>query len=188
LPDFRFGNSGFRAVVTQISLRLTDFGEVLLNASAAKFGPFHRVVFPAGLLLLMILCTGLWQARRRLRPTHIYLLTYFAILAIWPYADARFWIPVLPLVTLIAFQVIAPSLSYKFVKNLVVAYLVCYGVLALIAIAFTTRISFSGDRFEAMYGSEVTRAAYEQARSGRVSPENATFVRVLRRYGAKGGK
>jgi hypothetical protein len=182
MPDFRFRGSLREAVVRQMSMRLTDFGELLINAPASKLGRLHPAIFPAGLLLTVLICVGLWRARRELHPTHVYILAYLAVLAIWPFMDARFWIPVLPLITILVFQAIMPSSHPRIANRLAGAYLAFYTVTVLAALAYTTRITFAGPRFPELYGDQSARNCYEHAWTVRNPDPADDFTFAIRRY------
>jgi len=184
VPDLRFGDSIFAAVVKQIKMRLTDFGELTINMPTARLGKYYPVIFVAGILLAALIALGLWRARRDLHPTHIYLIFYIAVLAIWPYGDARFWIPVLPIIAILVVQAIAPSTHPRVSSCLVPIYLALYGIAACGALAYTTRISFAGNRFPEVYGDGSLRARYERAWEGQLNvPSNDEIVNLMRRYG-----
>jgi hypothetical protein len=187
VPDWRFGDSVTQALGRQLPLRLSDFGELLLNFPSEKLGPLHPAVYAAGLLLAVLICTGLWRSRRNLRATHVYLMAYMAILIIWPFRDARFWIPVLPLVTLLVFQAVMPLCHFKTIRAVTAVYLAFYALTALAAMAYTTRLTFAAGRFPNVYGDETARAAYHRAASTQPTDPTDDWVFVIRRYGMGGG-
>ena len=138
LPDFHFGGSVGQAVVRQISMRANDFGELLTNAPVSKVPRLHPLILAAGVLLAVLIGMGFWRTRRHWHATHVYFLAYLAILAIWPFGDARFWLPVLPLIAILVFQAIAPTDHPVLAGRLIAAYLAVYAGLALIALVYTT--------------------------------------------------
>ena len=136
---------------------------------------------------MIALAAGIWAARRRLGPAHVYLLAYGAILAIWPYGDARFLLPVIPLLTAVFVEGIAPLMARRWARGLAWGAGVWCALLGGAAMAFSIRITLSGDNFPSAYGagqySNSYRAAFDQpinmASEFGIIPE---VVEVLRRY------
>jgi hypothetical protein len=65
-------------------------------------------------------------------PTEVYLICYTAILFAWPYYDARFWLPVIPL--LITYSLLAVK-RLELPDSVVAIYGIAFATLGLIAIA-----------------------------------------------------
>ena len=86
-----------------IDYRVQEFGKLAINAPERALrrvlpGAVWRVpVYTAGTAVLALLAVGLWSHRRRLTPVHLYLLGYLALQLPWLSFDARFWLPVMPL-------------------------------------------------------------------------------------------
>jgi hypothetical protein len=166
-----------------LEMRMQDFGELFLNVPASQLGRMHPLVYAAGPLLLSLILLGFCRARFDVGPSHVYLLAYMAILFVWPYVDARFWIPVLPLVTIVVVQGMRPAATRKMARPMIVGYLVAYGLMALVSAAYTTRITFAGDRFPDLYGAGSLREAYLAAWTG--SDTTSDAAPLIRRYGMK---
>ncbi len=178
IPDFYLPDAG-----QLLGMRMQDFGELLLNAPASQLGRLRSAVFAAGPILLCLVLTGFYRERFDLGASHVYLLAYMAILFVWPYVDARFWIPVLPLLAIVVLQGLRPLAASKRARSLIAVYLVAYGFLSFVAAAYTTRITFAGDRFPELYGGGSLRDAYRSAWSGS-APAGDTGP-LIRRYGMK---
>lgn len=178
IPDFYQPNVGH-----VLEMRMQDFGELFLNVPASQLGRLHWAVYAAGPILLGLLLLGFYRERRDLRVSHVYLLAYMAILFVWPYVDARFWIPVLPLLAIVILQGFRPFASSKPAMCGVLGYLIIYGFMSLASAAYTTRITFAGDRFPQLYGSGSLREAYLSAWSGSATTGDA--APLIRRYGMK---
>jgi hypothetical protein len=183
LPDFHFDGSAATAVKEQIRIRMIDFGELLMNLPSAKLGRFSFVVLIAGPVLTVLIGMGLWRTRRRWTPSHVYFMGYLLIMAVWPYNDARFWLPVLPLMAITVMQAIEPWESRRPMRQVVTIYLVIYALAALVAAVYTTRITLAGRRFPELYGSGSTRQAYEDAWGSPSSGPMDEGTAVIRRYG-----
>lgn len=130
---------------------LVAFGEIVLNLLGAKFLSY-RVVFPlVGFATLLWILSAV-RLKRPSTPAAVYLVSFLAILVLWPYTALRLWLPIIPL--LIGFAEGAtlrftPGLKWMLFKRLYVAWFVVAG---LAAIAYTTRITFSGNNFSKVYG------------------------------------
>jgi len=98
--------------------------------------------------------------------------------------DARFWWPIIPF--LIAYSLSAVR-RLKIPAIVVGIYCVWFVILGFGAIAYSTRISFSGCDFPQRYGAgDLTttyRAAFDQCRNGGSSDQvNVRVLRLLREY------
>jgi hypothetical protein len=183
VPDFHVGGSLSHAVLRQLSLRMNDFGELLINLPVSRAVRLRPLVLAGGVLLTVLIGVGLWRTRREWHSTHLYFLTYLVILAVWPFGDARFWIPVLPLIAIVVFQAIAPLDWFTPIGRTAMAYLVVYGILAMVSVLYTTRISYAGDRFSKMYGDPTAGLAYDRAFAGGQLEPTDEWGLIIRRYG-----
>jgi len=137
-----------------------------------------------GVPLFLLLVAGLAARRKSVSSTDVFLVCYAIILFAWPYYDARFWWPVIPL--LVAYSLLAVQ-RFKIPPAVVAAYCVWFAILGFGVIAYSTRITFSGCGFPDRYGSgdlaPTYRAAFEWCREdaepGKVNPR---VLRLLREY------
>jgi hypothetical protein len=127
---------------------------------------------------------GLVARRGKVSPADVFIICYAIILSAWPYYDARFWWPVIPL--LIAYSLVAVQ-RLKIPVAIVGIYCIWFAILGFGTIAYSTRISFSGCDFPQRYGAgdlmTTYRAAFDQCRNGG-SPDNvnAKVLRLLREF------
>jgi hypothetical protein len=185
LPDFRGpleGKQPVQLIARLFYIRAIDLGEVLLNVPYAKLGRLHGVVPLAGVFLMILIAMGIWHARRELHAAHVYLVSYLAIMFVWPYGDNRFWLPVLPLLAGVCLQGIQPLLEKMIVRRAVIAYGVFYIAMFLVAAVYTTRITFSKNFPQAYAGAQSARDYLQAWSDGPVDTETA---RVIRRYGMR---
>lgn len=159
-----YRQGGFWTVFSQIVVfRLVEWGEIALNVPE-RFVPASRIVLPAaGFFALVCVGAAMWMQRHRITVLRIYTVSCVAILMVWPYQDSRFWIPVLPLC--IGF-LLAGAKRYSRTlprQAAAAAYVAVFCIAGCGALAWTTRISFSSDRFPRMYGDGRLRATYEVA-------------------------
>ena len=147
------------ALILQIlSYRLTEFGELLGNLPLTKLPAKLHVLVPwMGLLLFLLILLGVATKRREISPTEVFLVCYMGILFAWPYYDARFWLPVIPL--LIAYSVLAVK-KLRLPKALITIYCVTFAIVGLGVIAYSTRITFAGSKFPDRYGDGYLRPTY----------------------------
>jgi hypothetical protein len=113
---------------------------------------------------------------------HVYLLAYLAIMFVWPYGDNRFWLPVLPLLALVAVQAIGPLVTVRGVRWVLAVYMTAYLALYLIAAVYTTRITFSRN-FPMDYADGQRMQDYIAAWSN--GPVETRGARIIRRYGMR---
>ena len=85
-------------VLEMLSYRLTELGELLGNLPMTKLPARLHFAVPWFGLLLLLLTTLAWGRNegKFVRPKCIW-FPYMGILFAWPYYDARFWLPVIPL-------------------------------------------------------------------------------------------
>jgi hypothetical protein len=144
----------------------------------------HVIVPWMGLLLFMLTLFGLSTKRRKINPTEVFMVCYICILFAWPYSDARFWLPVIPL--LIAYSVLAVR-SLRFPRVVVTIYCILFATLGFGVIAYSTGISFAGSKFPDKYGDGYLRptycAAFHSCRDGGdPNKVDAKVLRLIREY------
>jgi hypothetical protein len=137
-----------------------------------------------GLLLLVVVLLGLATKRKKIGPTEVFLGCYMGILFAWPCYDARYWLPVIPL--LIAYTVLAVK-SLRFPKAVIAIYCIAYATLGFGVIAYSSRITFAGCKFADRYGDGTLRATYCAALRpcgdcGDSNKVDAKVLRLLREY------
>ena len=168
-----------------LSYRLTELGELFGNLPMTKMPARLQVMVPwMGLLLFLLTFFGLATKRLNISATEVFLVSYIGILFAWPYYDARFWLPVIPL--LIAYSVLAVK-GLRFPRVVVRVYCILFVILGFGAIAYSTRITFAGPKFPDEYGDGYLRptycAAFQSCRDGGdTNKVNAKVLRLLREY------
>jgi hypothetical protein len=168
--------------------RLTELGEIALNAPHSRLPTMAPAFLIAGAMLAAACAASLRAAVRCRAVTsdQVYLVTFIAILLLWPYNDARFWLPVIPLIWLTILGCLRPWLTTRW-RIAIAATLLAMNLLGgAAALTYSTRLSWSGARFADRYGDASIRQAYRIA-WGMESPENASsevldMVDLLRRF------
>jgi hypothetical protein len=172
-------------VLKNLFYRLTELGELLDNLPVSKMPTkLHFVVPGVGLLLFVLILFGLAMKRTKISPTDVFLLCYMGTLFAWPYYDARFWLPVIPL--LIAYLVLGVK-RLSLPKSVVTIYCIIFATLGFGAIAYSTRISFAGSEFPDRYGDGNLRptycAAFQSCRDGgEPNKVDAKVLQLLQEY------
>jgi hypothetical protein len=155
--------------------RFVEITETVLNCPLARLPSIPGLPFIVGFGAIVAIVWSTKHAGRRSFPLVAYGGTYGAILAIWPYLDSRFLLPVMPVfVTLLAvgYSSIALPAPFRWAAR---TYFMAFALLGLAALAFSTRITFSGDRFPYVFGSGNLRDTYLYA-FGRLHEANAANV------------
>jgi hypothetical protein len=150
---------GIKLLFNNIQLRAIEFGEISLNVPAAK-APlwFHPLFVLAGTAALVLMVSGM-LVRKALDPIDVYVISYLCVMFGWPYLDSRFWIPVVPIV--LTYWVIWFSSTVENWRRWCgVCFLSLYVCAGLSALAYSSRISLSADRFPDRYGDGSLRSAY----------------------------
>lgn len=174
-----------------VRFKLEDWGELLLNTSTAKLpGPIQALVPVAGVLLAALVVRGA-SLRGRLEVIDVYMVGYCTILLVWPYRDARFWIPLFPILVGYGWLVYRRYARFRLVRWAGVAYLSIFFVSGAMALAYSTWLSFSSDKFAERYAGGVYRGSYRTAfaKDRASAPQNAPvdpqIVSLLQRYQIK---
>ena len=171
------------ALVDSLLYRLTELGELAVNAPVARVA-WLAVLFPiTGAIVAVAVARGAWLRRRRLGAADVYLASYVLILALWPFPDSRLWLPVVPL--MMGYISVAVAASSRRLRPALAVYLGIFSILGVAALLYSTRLSLSGDRFGDLYAGgsmrEIYRAAQEPPAPG-VNGLDLKGISVLRRF------
>lgn len=165
--------------------RLTELTSVFANYPL----PANRGLVIA--LPGLIVAAGLLYAARAgwntFRPCLFYLGFYVGILALWPFTDPRFFLPVLPLISLLFVSTIGRFIAESPARlGLGAAYLGLYAMLGLAALGYSTRLSLSGENFARLYGLPDAQATYAHAFGLSPAPDSppphASWLKLLQRF------
>jgi hypothetical protein len=182
----RVTHQGVAHSVSSIFLfRAREFGEIFLNAPASKLGPLANIVGLCGTAAAVFLLTCFRSHPPKIGALEVYLLVYACITLVWPYEDTRFWIPVLPLIYAELLSAIRHADFSIWQRTALVTYSAAYVIMGVLAIAYSTRITFSGADFPNQYGDYHLRSTYQlfySDRSTDMSNINANALEILKRY------
>ena len=133
----------------------------MINVPMSKVPPMIRGFVPwVGFLLLILILLGLAAKRKNLSSTHVFLCSYIGVLFLWPFHDARFWLPVVPLLTAYSVLSLRNIVWSKFPKAFLLIYCSLFVLAGVISLGYSTRISFAGSRFPDRYGDGSLRSTY----------------------------
>jgi hypothetical protein len=167
--------------------RLVEFAELALNI------PENRVPFPArslfvgtGAVLVVFLGAVLWSRRRAWTGLDIYVITYAAILVVWPFNDARFWLPVMPVFALVVVEYLSRR-GFRLIRWAAAGVGAVFLLGGALALGYSIRLSLAGERFALLYGDSMVQAGYRAAwhpeeRRAELPPTVKDMVDLLVRY------
>lgn len=174
-------------------MRLKQLGELTMNIPIGRFAAVKSVSWIAGSLVIVLLLLGLYRRRRSLAITDVYLLSCLGALLLTPWAGGagRYLIPVLPIViaALIA-ELRSLWARMGWARIGVYGIVALYASMGVVAMGYSTWITFSGPRFPERYGDGRLTATYRlylfdqpPAERDELNPQG---LKVLRRYGGRG--
>ncbi len=163
--------------------RLLEWAEVAINVPMAKLPAAAAAVLPfIGAAVLAVILGGFWLRRWRAGVVEVFLLAYLFILFCWPYYDARFLLPVVPL------ALGAMGLWFRRLpragRAILLSWTVCFVLGGTAALLYSTRLSLSGQRFPDLYGTAETKACYRVAFGQGTATDQADpdMLALLRAY------
>jgi hypothetical protein len=161
---------------------LWTIGALVINLPWTQFQPYRSAFLFAGLVAVVwIFSTVRFRLPRT--PAAVYLVSFLVLLVLWPYNAQRLWLPIVPL--LIGY---AERASFRFTPGrkwrlFVRAYVAWFAFAGLGALAYTTRITFSGNDFSKVYG-KAGGMSFPDPRTGKIDTLHNHRARELqRRYG-----
>lgn len=161
---------------------LWTIGAVVVNVPWTQFSPYRPAFLFAGLVAVVWIFSTV-RLRLPRTPAAVYLVSFLALLVLWPYNALRLWLPIVPL--LIGY---AESASFRFTpgrkwKVFVRLYVAWFAFAGMSALAYTTRITLSGKNFSKVYG-KAGGMSFPNKRTGRVDTlHNHRAHELMKRYG-----
>lgn len=166
----------------------TEWGELILNLPHGRLpGSSSYLVWPVGFVGLV--CMGRLLLRRwgSLGAIDAFLVVYILILFVYPAQQPRYWMPILLLLAWKIYEALT-SIRRDRVRRvthlLVCGYLLWYTTVGVVALAYSTRLTFSGDEFPYRYGDGTLGYTYEVAfeGTGDVEQVRSDAMKLLVRY------
>jgi hypothetical protein len=174
------------SVLMNLRDHTTEWGEATLNAPTSKLPQFLKPPLQVvGMIAILAAALGIWVKGTRVDSLMLYVIGFAAIVFAYPWLDTRLWLPVLPFLmayVLRGLQAIVPNR----LRRVSIVYCSGYCLLGILALAYSTRITFAGSRFPDLFGDENARATYRLAMRGeqpaRPAEVDADFLYLLCRY------
>lgn len=170
----------------------TEWPQLCLNTSVVKWVPYLGAERLTVLFLLLgILLFGgflyLLFFRKNEIPliVKVYLLFYSVVMFNWPFYDPRFWVPVLPLLAIVAVYI--PFQGPRWRQVVLSVWLAGYVVLGIGAVGFYTYTSLNKEVMARTHANGVYRNEYETIFYGKPLSDTARHIdsaalEVIRRY------
>lgn len=137
-----------------------DFGELTVNAPLSKLPAFmHTAVLVVGGIALALFLVGLVEMWRRCKWIAGYLIACSLLILPWPFTDPRFWLPALPFVVCAIYLAIK-RLWRRIPDPALATYVVLFSLVGFAALAYSTRLTFSGPSFAYRYGDGTLTTTY----------------------------
>lgn len=174
-------------IVSDLNDHGLEWGELAVNAPVSKLpGRLQLPVRMAGFLAMLLAAMGIWEKRWNIDASVWYVAGYASIVFAYPWFDTRLWLPVLPLLmgyVLAGVRRVTPS---RLLRPAIFIYCSLFCLLGIIALGYSTRLTFAGSQFPDLYGDGTLRATYRLALLGE-QPKNVSDVDqdslyLLRRY------
>lgn len=161
-----FDRLGALGVFNQnLEFRVREMGEIVLNFPENKALILRPAYYLAGSAGWALIAAGsIWLWRRKFFPIVAYLIFYLVLMMMWPSYDARFWIPLLPIFSLAVWGWLSElTPNRKLIRFGCLAVMGCHILIGLVALSFSTRISFSGKNMSEYFGEKSTQMTYREA-------------------------
>ena len=177
-------------LATSAFIHIQELGVATLNAPSAQLPAWLWPVYVgAGALSLVLIGLGVRARKLAIGPMEVYLATYAGLLLVWPYADPRLLLPFLPFLFGPAILGVVSWLRRRpsgVALGLAWGHLLGYTALGVLALGWSTRLTFSGRRFPELYGNLSYRMSYRVALGSDLPIDAAEVhpdvVSLIRRY------
>jgi hypothetical protein len=167
--------------------RLLELGELILNIPRSWLPEaLHWLNLVAGVCAIVAISYTVWKYRTAMPVTNLFLVVYLVIIFVWPYSDARFWIPVVPLVALYVSLALDGWWPGRWSKLPLATWAIWIVITGTVAITITTRTSLAGSDFPELYGDGSLRATYRVAfgiaHDGDMDDTSAETLHLLQQF------
>jgi hypothetical protein len=190
LRDYYSQPSVVRPIARRVVFVIGGWGEIVLNLPYSRFRAFGPGFVAAGIISLVTLAIALRKLPGPLNPARLYLLTYALIVAVWPNPTPRLWMPIVPLLIAEIGLLISRFPPVRWKSRLIGVYAVWFAATGIAALAYTSRISFSGQNFAKVYGRKGGMPTIEVDESDldfeHIQGYKAEAKRMADRYGGLG--
>ncbi len=190
LRDYYWQGDAVRQIARRFSFVLSGLGEIVVNLPFSRFRDWRLGFAIAGAISFVAVAIGFRRARAPLNPTRLYLLTYGLVIAVWPNPSPRLWMPVIPLLVAEIGLLISRLPNMRWKTELVAAYAAWFAMTGIAALAYTSRISWSGANFQNVYGRNggmpTTEVDASDPNWGHIQYYKAEATKMIERYDGHG--
>jgi hypothetical protein len=175
-----------------VFMRLRQLGELTLNIPINKFSAVKPVSGIVGLIVVVVVFLGIYRRRRSLTTSDVYLLSCLGGLLLTPWAGGagRYLIPVLAIfIAALIAELHSLWARLGWARIGVYGAGALYVTMGIVAMGYSTWLTFSGPKFPERYGDGRLTATYRlylvdqpPAAGEELNPEG---LKVLRRYGGR---
>ena len=189
LRDYYWQGNAARQILRRITFVLSGLGEIVLNLPFSRFRDWRLAFGVVGGISLVGIAIGFRKARVSFNPLRLYLIGYVLVVAVWPNPSPRLWMPVIPLMIAEVGLMVSRLPSTGLKRPLLGTYTAWFALTGIAALAYTSRISFSGTNFERVYGRNGGMPTKEvdvtDPNWGHLQYYKAEATRMIARYGGK---
>ena len=175
-------------IIIVLRYRTEELGELAVNFPLTRIsGNISWFLIIIGSIVFMCIIRGIWLRRKDYGVVDYFFITFMGLLLFWPYQDARFWLPIVPLGMCFIARGIGGIGKANFLKRAITVYLVMFVVLGLGVFAHTTRVSFSGSNYPNLLNNKLYyneyRIAISENNPEMIAKADQYALHVLEKYG-----
>jgi hypothetical protein len=141
------------AVFHRAIMALTTCGQIFVNLPFSRAWRETQPLFAIAGAASAVGVLALIRKPVRMTAARVYLIGYVALLLVWPNPTSRLWMPIIPLLSVEIATAITRVSRPRWLTVAMGTYTIWFAVTGIAALAYTTRISLSGERFPQVYGS-----------------------------------
>jgi hypothetical protein len=176
-----------QSIVKNIGYHTAEWGEMALNAPLSKLpatlGTPVRIV---GGLAIFAFLVGVWIKGKTTDALLLYVIGSACMVFPYPWLDARLWLPVFPFLLGYALLGLRRMISTRALSPVLAVYCSIFCLMGMVALGYSTRLTYAGPRFPEIYGDGNLRGTYKAAFLGEKRTDvNSQALYLLRRYDSR---
>jgi hypothetical protein len=139
-----------------------------------------------GALAIFAFSVGIWIKRKAPDSLLLYVIGSACIVFPYPWLDARLWLPVFPFLLGYVLLSMRRMISTSALAPVLTAYCFIFCLMGMVALGYSTRLTYAGSRFPDIYGDGNFRGTYKVAFLGEKRTDvNPQALYLLRRYDSR---
>lgn len=164
--------------------RANELGALVLNVPQSAIPDASRSILTlVGAVGAGFVIRGCFRQFQHLPAITVYVLFYALILLNWPYEDARFWLPILPLLAILGLSGIHSTLSERWFAGFRSLASIEFAAMGVLAIGYSVHLTFSGASFPLRYTSGSLLSSYRATIEHHAYPDaDPLAIEVLNHY------